>query len=84
MVGRRGPSLITRTREGDLLIVRTDEHTTYRRKNATVDPGVVRHGTRVTVLGRSAEPGIMEARVIVVRGQSRPPVRSPEAIDLPR
>ena len=84
VIGRRGASLITRTREGDLLIVRTAERTVYRRRNADADASVVRRGARVLVLGRPAEPGVLSARMIVVRGQRRSPVRPPEAIDLPR
>ena len=84
VVGRRGTALITRTRKGDLLLVRTDERTVYRRRNADTDAGAVRRGTRVLILGRPAEPGVLRARMIVVRGQSRSPVRPPEALDLPR
>ena len=84
VMGRRGTTLITRTRDGDLLLVRTDESTTYRRRNRDTDARSVRRGTQVMVLGRVVEPGILHARVILVRGQRPSPVRPPEAIDLPR
>ena len=84
VVGKRGSTLITRTRQGDLLSVRTAESTTYRRKRTDVDASIVRRGTRVQVLGRPAEPGVLRARVILVRGQSRSPVWPPEVVDQPR
>ena len=72
IVGRRPAGFIARTRTGDLLVVRTTEATTYRRRGRDVDAAAVRRGARVFILGRpAAAAGAIVARVGAVRGYPR-------------
>jgi hypothetical protein len=84
VTGRRGDTLIARTADGERLVVRTNEQTTYRFKNKRADAGAVTQGSRVIILGRSAaRPGVIVARTISVRRQARPAPLSSEATDQP-
>jgi len=69
VMGRRGNTLITRTRTGELLRVRVVEATKYRVKNKPADASAVRRGARVVIVGRPLGEGLMRARAISVRGR---------------
>jgi hypothetical protein len=84
VMGKRPNGFVARTRSGDLLVVRTNDATTYHLKNKPADVNAVRRGAIVLVLGRPApREGVMYANAVSVRGQARSPIRPPEAIDLP-
>ena len=70
VVARRPAGFLVRTRDGDLLLVRTTERTAYRQRGQPADPALVRRGTRVLVLGRPApREGVLIARAVVILGQ---------------
>jgi hypothetical protein len=85
VMGRRPTGFIARTRAGDLVVVRTDESTTYRLKGKDADANAIRRGARVLILGRTTnQERVIRARVVTVRGMIPPPAPPPEAIDLAR
>ncbi len=85
VLGRRPTGFVARTRAGELLVVRTDESTTYRLKGKDADATAIRRGARVLILGRTTnQERAIRARVVAVRGMIRSPVVPPEAIDLAR
>ena len=85
VMGRRPNGFVARTRTGDLLVVRTNESTTYRLKGKVADVTAIRRGARVLILGRTINrEQVIRARVVAVRGMVRPPAALPEEIDLAR
>jgi hypothetical protein len=69
VVGRQGANVLARTRDGDLLVIRTTDATRYRIRNRKADASAVRRGARVIVVGRPLGEGIIRARAISVRGR---------------
>jgi hypothetical protein len=67
VLGRQGANVIARTRDGDLLVIRTTDATRYRARNRKADASAVRRGARVIVVGRPLGEGIIRARAISVR-----------------
>jgi hypothetical protein len=67
ILGRQGATLVARTRDGELLYIRTHEATRYRLRNRAADATVVRRGSRVVVVGRPIGDGLIRARAISVR-----------------
>jgi hypothetical protein len=85
VMGRHPAGFVARTRTGDLLLVRTNDSTTYRLKGKDADAAVVRRGARVLILGRTTDrERVIRARVVAIRGMVRPTAAPPEAIDLAR
>ena len=69
VLGRQGAIVIARTRDGDLLFIRTTDATHYRIRKREADASAVRRGARVIVVGRPLGDGIIRARAISVRGR---------------
>lgn len=72
VMGTRPTGLVTRTRNGDLLFVRTVPETVFRQNGKVVGAGAVKRGSKVVVLGKpGARDGVMVARTVAIRGQVR-------------
>jgi hypothetical protein len=67
ILGRQGATLVARTRNGDMLYIRTHEATRYRLRNKAADAAVVQRGARVVIVGRPLGEGLIRARSISVR-----------------
>lgn len=79
VMGKRANTLVTRTRDGDQLIIRTTPRTVYRRDGTVVDAASVRRGQRLLILGRpTLREGVMEAHTVAIRGVV-PAVANPTA-----
>ncbi|MGH2584352.1 MAG: hypothetical protein ACRDJE_05505 [Dehalococcoidia bacterium] len=80
VTGRRGDAWIARTADGERLVIRTTEKTTYRLKNKRADASAITQGSRIIILGRpGARPGVIVARIISVRSQKGEGQRAREA-----
>lgn len=70
VIGTRPTGLVTRTRDGDLLFVRTPPGTVFRQRGKAAEASAVTRGSKLVVLGRpGARAGVMIARTVAIRGR---------------
>jgi hypothetical protein len=72
VVGVRAQGFALRTSDGRIVVVRTDEHTRYRRKGEPLAREALRRGHTLTAIGRLQPNGVLRARAVSVRGAPQP------------